>query len=268
MRWSIRVVACAGVWGRSSCFCWPSGAVPCNWKSAKEPRSAKKPCVPTVAKNSCPRRGGRILARDGTVLACDREVAAVAVQYRYLEEPPRLAWLEQQARKRLPGDQRRNAARVAEEVEKLRQERDDLHRRLSALCGIDFSQWQARARKVQVRVERIAADVRRRPIGNGPLGAAARRCVVRPSDSPRPCAKSSGPPATPCRKPSPWPKNWPTMSWQRRFHAAAAAEIRQHAEHYPGTRIISLTRRSYPAGTFAAHVLGYLGPPRYSSRSA
>src|SRR5271165_4349239 len=71
-----------------------------------------------------PAARGRILARDGTVLACDREVAAVAVQYRYLEEPPRQAWLEQQARKRLPSDQRRDAARLAVEVKKLRQERD------------------------------------------------------------------------------------------------------------------------------------------------
>ncbi len=88
----------------------------------------------------------------------------MAVQYRYLEEPPRQSWLEQLARKRLPQDQRRNAARLAAEVEKVRQERDALQHRLALLCGVDVSQWQARARNVQNRVERIAADVRRRQL--------------------------------------------------------------------------------------------------------
>ncbi|MGO9114983.1 MAG: penicillin-binding transpeptidase domain-containing protein [Thermoguttaceae bacterium] len=202
---------------------------------------------------------GRILARDGMVLACDREVAAVAVQYRYLEDPPRQAWLEQQARKRLPSDQRRNAIRLSEEVEKLRQERDTLHRRLSELCGVDFTQWQARARKVQNRVERIAADARRRqtetarsaPPHDGASWAERLSAALHEICEP---ARDTVPETI-------------TVAEELADHVlaedippAAAAEIQQHAEHYPGTRIISLNRRTYPAGTFAAHVLGYLGP--------
>src|SRR5438445_13050003 len=38
---------------------------------------------------------GRIVARDGTVLACDRRVAALAVHYRVLEDPPNPQWLRQ-----------------------------------------------------------------------------------------------------------------------------------------------------------------------------
>ncbi len=208
-----------------------------------------------------PAARGRILARDGTVLACDRAVDAVAIQYRYLEEPPRPEWLQQQARKRLSADRRRDAAQVAEEVEKLRQERDDLHHRLAALCGIDFPQWQARARQVQSRVERIAAAVRRRPTAiarsaplsdDAPWGerlSAALREIFEP-------ARDALPETI-------------TVAEELTDHvlaveipAAAAAEIRQHAERYPGTRIISLTHRSYPAGSSAAHVIGYLGPPR------
>ena len=219
---------------------------------------------PNRREKPLPAARGRILARDGTVLACDREVAAVAVEYCYLEEPPRQAWLEQLARKRLPKDERRNAVRLAEEVQKLRQERDDMHRRLAALCGVDLAQWQARARKAQDRVERIAADVRRRAVAD----AGADRQAV------------DGVPASwadrfsaglreilgPARDAVP---ETVTVAEELADHvlaedvpAAAVAEIQQHAERYPGTRIVGLTRRTYPAGSLAAHVLGYLGPPQ------
>src|SRR5258708_3838155 len=55
---------------------------------------------PIRREKSLPAERGKILARDGTVLACDRVVNAVAVDYRWLEDPPRQAWLEQIARKR------------------------------------------------------------------------------------------------------------------------------------------------------------------------
>jgi penicillin-binding protein 2 len=38
-----------------------------------------------------------------------------------------------------------------------------------------------------------------------------------------------------------------------------AAEINDHADRYPGAKIIKLSRRTYPDGTLAAHVLGHLG---------
>ncbi len=39
-----------------------------------------------------------------------------------------------------------------------------------------------------------------------------------------------------------------------------AAEVAAHGSDYPGTRIIELSKRDYPAGTLAAHVIGQLGP--------
>ena len=205
---------------------------------------------------------GRILARDGTVLACDRIVNAVAVDYRWLEEPPRQAWLEQLARKRLPKDARRNAALLAAEVAKLRHERDELHCKLAMLCGIDDAQWQARARRVQDRVERIAAGARRRQIEAAQASAQPRvdaswtnrlstalHEIVEPARDAVPAAV--------------------TVAEELSDHvlaedvpAAAVAEIESHAERYPGTRIVQLTRRSYPRGELAAHVLGYLGQSR------
>jgi penicillin-binding protein 2 len=208
---------------------------------------------------SLPALRGRILARDGTVLACDRTVNAVAVDYRWLVDPPRQEWLEQLARKRLPKNQRRNATRLAEEVNRLHRERDDLHRRLAALCGIEFAQWQARARRVQDRVEHFAADARRRQIeaalaapqprtdGSWPDRVSnALREIFEPARDAVPAAV--------------------TVAEELSEHvladdvpAAAVTEIRAHADQYPGTHIVQLTRRSYPHVELAAHVIGYLG---------
>ena len=50
--------------------------------------------------------------------------------------------------------------------------------------------------------------------------------------------------------------------------AAAVAEIGAHPKQYPGVKIIRRLRRTYPAGTLAAHVLGYLGAqPRPQERN-
>ncbi len=176
--------------------------------------------------------------------------------------------------------------RLAEEVQKLRQERDELHRRLAALCGIELSQWQARLRTVQNRVERIAADVRRRQIASSPfptgegghhVGHHVPMVVVGvrapPGDDASWADRFS---ATlhevfgPARDTVP---DTVTVAEELTGHvlaedvpAGAVAEVQQHAEQYPGTRIIRVTRRTYPAGALAAHVLGYLGPPGIPGR--
>ena len=217
---------------------------------------------PITREKPLPAPRERILARDGTVLACDRVVDAVAVDYRWLENPPRQAWLEQLARKRLPKDQRRNSARLADEVARLRRERGELHRRLAELCGIDPAHWQARARRIRERVERIAADAERRQV------AAARRAPSRPADASWSDRLSAAlheifepaHDAVPAAV---------TVAEELGDHvvaegvpSAAVAEIRAHADQFPGMRIVQLTRRSYPHGSLAAHVIGYLGVAR------
>ena len=65
-----------------------------------------------------PAARGRILARDGTVLACDETIRAVAVEYRWLQDPPDERWLRNMARMRLPKADRKNAEKLAAEKAK------------------------------------------------------------------------------------------------------------------------------------------------------
>ncbi len=79
-------------------------------------RQAARPIEQAVT--LAPRRG-RILAHDGSVLAAEGRATALAMHYRYLQQPPEADWLRRRARARLPSTQRRDPARVEESEEKV-----------------------------------------------------------------------------------------------------------------------------------------------------
>ncbi len=198
---------------------------------------------PIHRENPLPAPRGRILARDGTVLACDRIVNAVAVDYRWLEDPPRQAWLEQLARKRLLKDQRRNGAqagggscKTARRARRTAQKTcRALHHRPSAMASA--------ARRVQERVERIAAGVQRRQIETArstPQSRADASWSDRVSNAFHEIFE-------PARDAVPAVV---TVAEELSEHeiaedvpAAAVAEIQSHADKYPGTRVVQLTQR-------------------------
>jgi penicillin-binding protein 2 len=205
---------------------------------------------------------GRIRARDGTVLAYDKKVLALAVYYRYLQESPDAAWLRQTARLRLPKAERKDARRLAAEIARLAQERIELGQRLARLCDMPPQQWQARAHEIQARVERIIAHVDRRrqseaaandATAEGPppqsLAGRIQRAVWRvlraSFEEP---STVSGP-----------------VAEELEYHlmaedvpAQVVAEIEGHPGGYPGVKIIERRRRAYCFDTLAAHVLGYV----------
>ena len=210
---------------------------------------------PLVRRRSVPGVRGRILARDGSVLACDRKLSALAVHYRYLEEPCNRTWLRSSARSRLKPQERRDPARVAAEEARLLAERTDLAARLAQLCGLSPEQWTRRARQVQTRVEKVAESVNRRlQTGQRPPGPASAEGLRL---SLLEALKSSAEQA-PGRI---------TVAEELDYHVmadelplAVVAEVEASPERYPGVRIVQRWRRDYPAGTLAAHVLGHLGP--------
>jgi penicillin-binding protein 2 len=222
---------------------------------------------PLVRQRIVPGVRGRILARDGAVLACDRRASALAVHYRYLEQPCNRTWLRFAARSRLKPQERRLPGRVAEEESRLLTERTELAARLANLCGLSAEQWERRARQIQSRVERIAASANRRQEAARPAE----------SSSPEPqeglsadslrlrllSALKSTMHETPGRI---------TVAEELDYHVMAdeiplalIAEIEGNPGQYPGVKVLQRWRRDYPAGTLAAHVLGHLGPPESPS---
>ncbi len=204
-----------------------------------------------------PARRGRILARDGTVLAGEREVQALAVQYRYLENPPDATWLRRTARARLTPAERRKPERVAAAREMLRGELVELHRRLARLCDLSDAQWQARTTRIQRRVTELAANVNARRLE----GFEAELAAEAPTSDVSLATVFEGLFAPPEQLPPP-----PLIvAEQTAYHDIVdgvapeiAAEIRNHPDHYPGVKIVQHVRRDYPLGSLAANVIGHL----------
>jgi len=220
---------------------------------------------PLRREKSLPGVRGRILGADGTVLAVDREIHSLAVHYRYLQEPADEGWLRYTARRRLAPAERKDPARLEAEQQRILAERREMARRLCDLCKLGPEQWQSRARAVQARVEHIAETVNRRyrlrwetngrepqdSKTNAPAGP------LRLSRLLHEALQSSVDEDQPRRI---------TVAEELDYHVMAddvplsvVAEIEGHPQDYPGVKIVSRTRRSYPCGSLAAHVLGYLG---------
>jgi penicillin-binding protein 2 len=211
-----------------------------------------------------PTRDGRILSDDGQVLAEDVELFGLKVHYRWLEEPADGAWIRQQALARLDRPSRRSPQRVAAEEAALLKARQELWRRLERLSGLDHAEFQRRRNEIQHRVETIYALVERRRAAN----------ASPESDLP---LEESGPSAmdpwwrtagrtlvsaltTPPRREAQEPL---VIREQLDYHLLlaeipleTAVEIEAHPERFPGTRIDMRTRRVYPQGETAAHLIG------------
>ena len=212
-----------------------------------------------------PAMRGRILARDGTALAVDERLLALAVHYRYLQPTCDDAWLRNQARLRLSKSDRRDQVRVDGEIKKLRAELSDLNNRLATLCGLPPEAWQARASRIENRVETIAANVNQRHWER------FENTLLAPADEPAMRAPwwnvAANLPDALRALGSPEEAAWETVIVKEQvdYHivfenlpARVADEIRGHADQFPGVRVIEVPRRAYPGGTLAANVLGHL----------
>lgn len=216
--------------------------------------------APVTKEIAVPAVRGRILARDGTLLACDRQITSLAVQYRYLEEPVNAAWLKSQVRLRLSPRQRRDHQLVADTEAAIVAERTALHKELRRICHLSATEWDARVAKIQSRVSELATNVNRRRLERYEQSL-----------------------ATEAEEPASW-ENWPSLlaallspeqprppapvvvAEELEYHvvqsdlsAEAIATLRTAQASLPGMKLVEQTQRSYPHGALAAHTVGHVG---------
>lgn len=212
---------------------------------------------------------GRILARDGSILAEDVAQLALAVHYRYVQTPPHEAWLRARARRALAPEQRRDRQAVAREMQNQRAELDAMRARLADLAGVSLEDWNRRCGEIQASVERIAGSVRRRQ---------ERRWLETSTDEPAIAADDwRARLAQWLSAPSDAPPRFEaiTVAEELAEHVvvdqialAVMVEIEAHPDLWPGVRVVERRRRTYPAAQCAAHVVGYVrdeGPDALAS---
>ncbi|MBS0260392.1 MAG: hypothetical protein JSS02_00440 [Planctomycetes bacterium] len=215
-----------------------------------------------------PSHDGRIIAAGGEVLAEDQQVFGLKVHYRWLEEPPDPGWLKSQALSRLDRQARRDKALVEAEKARILEIRERLWREISQITGQDASTLTTRRRGIQRRVEHIyqLVETRRdrraaersqpapentKPPGDLPLWEGLWNVVV---------TALTTPPVREAAEPL-------VVREQLDYHLLlsdlpieAAVEIEAHPELFPGTRVVVETRRVYPLGNVAPHLVGFRTP--------
>ncbi len=215
-----------------------------------------------------PSHDGRILAAGGEVLAEDREVFALNVHYRWLEDPPDARWLRGMALSRLDRQARRDPRQIAREEERVVTMRHDLWSRLSRLTDLDRSELAARRHAIQRRVEHVYDLVERRRATSAAQGSDS-------ADDSESSANSdpgwkrvwrivvsalSTPPRREAVEPLVLREQLDYHPLVANISTEMAVEVEGHPELYPGTRIAVTTTRVYPQGDLAGHLIGYRTP--------
>lgn len=222
-----------------------------------------------------PSLDGRILTREGLVLAEDQQVLNLTAHYRWLEEPANENWLKRHARSRLPPEDRRDKEKLAEQEQLLLAERDQMWNQVAQLTGRPREEIDLARRQIQDRVERQLAAVKRRQ--------AERE------------AEAEAGQANEEEQPDDW---WSrlTHSVQREltttphrhsddplvireeleYHTVIenvsveiASRIKTHRSRFPGLDFETKTERHYPQRDLAAHMIGVrkpLTPDQYEER--
>jgi penicillin-binding protein 2 len=223
-----------------------------------------------------PARDGRILAADGSVLAGEVERYDLQMNYRLIQEPADVRWLRGEALRVLSRTERRNKSLVEAEEQRVLERRDELWMSVSRLTGRDPAELNAVRQSVQQRVGHIKLAV---------LRARERRLARNEGIStatPTPTATAD------VSSRQTWPSGWDAV-WNRLrrelteppnrrteagpiaeeedFHtvvpgvdADVKAEIEAHPDRYPNVRVFVQTRRTYPQGEVASHLIGSRTP--------
>jgi penicillin-binding protein 2 len=230
----------------------------------------------TVQYEPIPTHDGRILGSDQEPLAFDEDVYGVEVHYRWLEEPPDPQWLENTARRRLTMAEKRRRERVQAEIDAVLKEREELWRGLGRVLRQSDAELLQRRTGIQRRVERILAGVLARrdatatessPETSEPEPESVAATTTSFTLSSLPGRWWNGIRQALTQGPSEVSTDPLVIKEQKDYHGVAAdvsldvvTQIQSHPRQFPGTKIVVATRRVYPQGSLAPHIIGYRKP--------
>ncbi len=211
---------------------------------------------------------GRILL-DGTVLAHDIASYRLKLHYRWLEEPVDGVWLRRKARDRVPKSEWRDRSRIEAAEQTVLAERQRMWQRLAVQLGLTDDEFAERCRRVQQRVERIVELVKRNRERRDAEAAAE---LQRERDA---LARDRGwlesgwqtvkdelttPPKRSRREPVEVTEEFAYHGIADDLTIEEVAAIVTRSDLFPGVDYEMVTRREYPQGPLAAHIVGSRQP--------
>lgn len=223
----------------------------------------------SVEEEWLPARDGRILA-DSQVLAEDVDLSDVRVHYRWLQAEADPNWVKLQLRQRLTREERRDPERVQAAEEQLRDEREQLLQTLADTTRVPLSELLARRDRIDAQVMRLQqvvnqrARVRAQQTGDG-SDEAEDEAGLDSADEPAGIffrwagAVRSALTTPPRREAEQRIVVREEESWHTLLEDVApeiTATISEQPERFPGVRIVSKTRRTYPHPDTAVHLTG------------
>ena len=216
-----------------------------------------------------PTTNGRILI-GGTVLAEDSATYRLKMHYRWLEEPVDDLWLRMRAWSRLNKRDRRNKERVKSVELQVLAEREQMWKRLTEALKISPEQFRKQRQLVQTRVEKIIESVEERQKQKRDeeetraKQQALQNHKSKSSTIERVTSTVKSELTTPPKRRRVEPI---TVTEEQEYHVIAqdlqfeqVAELVTRPDLYPGLDFEIVTRREYPQGPFASHIVGYRQP--------
>jgi len=210
-----------------------------------------------------PARDGRILSADGRPLADNEEHYDLLAYYRWIEEPADRDWVKHRARSKLSRKERRDPEKLAGAEAAVISQRDELWQSLSELTNTPMQELTTRRQRIQQRVEKIWQIVEAKRQGRDlPEETADLSNESAPRDSLWSTfwREITTPPPRSTLDPLIIAEQEDDHVVLEHLDAELAAEIETHPERYPGLRVVLRSRRTYPEGDLAAHLIGSRTP--------
>eukprot|EP00456_Euglypha_rotunda_P011988 TRINITY_DN1329_c0_g1_i7.p1 TRINITY_DN1329_c0_g1~~TRINITY_DN1329_c0_g1_i7.p1 ORF type:complete len:748 (-),score=191.73 TRINITY_DN1329_c0_g1_i7:2326-4569(-) len=208
-----------------------------------------------------PARDGRILAADGSVLAGEDARYDLQMNYRLIQQPADERWLRSEALRNLDRVERKDKQKVTAEKERVLKRREELWEAVATLTGRSSEELAETRLQVQNRVVQLRKDVLRQRAERQEKQNAEAATQPLSSDNAwvnvwTQVRKELTEPPTRSLDAEPLLEEVGYHTIVPSVNADVKAEIEAHRERYPGLRIEVRTRRVYPQGELASHLIG------------
>ena len=217
---------------------------------------------------------GRILSADGQVLAYDHQTFHVYISYRWLQDPPDPRWLKSQIKALLTPEQRHDKDLVEATTKEILSRRDQMWQHLAQLAGLRLDDLDKKRERIQTRVERLRQSVRKKREAKAlarQQQADAQQSAIPPDETLEEAVVATLKQVrdTVASELTQAPKrqlsdNDLVLKEELTSHLfiedvsrEAVLQIEAFPTRFPGVSVDVTTKRIYPLGDLASHIIGY-----------